>query len=119
MRNAKAKGKRIGRPPRTWLSEETRKDIALAYKRGEGSFTPIGRSVQHVGGDCAALCCQLSRHPGKSFSSCLIAAGELWLASRCGKILDLRSSWSEGTSVLPVPLLNQNHEGWEPGRMLQ
>ncbi len=38
MRNAKAKGKRIGRPPRTWLSEETRKDIALAYQRGEGSL---------------------------------------------------------------------------------
>jgi len=36
MRNAK--GKQIGRPPRTWLSEETRKDIALAYQRGEGSL---------------------------------------------------------------------------------
>jgi len=33
--------------------------------------------------------------------------------------LHLRSSWSEGICVSPVPLLNQNHEGWEPGRMLQ
>jgi DNA invertase Pin-like site-specific DNA recombinase len=41
MRNAKAKGKRIGRPPRTWLSEETRKDIALAYQRGEGSLRQL------------------------------------------------------------------------------
>jgi len=41
MRNAKAKGKRIGRPPRTWLSEETRKEIALAYQRGEGSLRQL------------------------------------------------------------------------------
>jgi DNA invertase Pin-like site-specific DNA recombinase len=41
MRNAKAKGKRIGRPPRTWLSEETRKDIELAYRRGEGSLRQL------------------------------------------------------------------------------
>jgi DNA invertase Pin-like site-specific DNA recombinase len=41
MRNAKAKGKRIGRPPRTWLSQETRKDIALAYQRGEGSLRQL------------------------------------------------------------------------------
>jgi DNA invertase Pin-like site-specific DNA recombinase len=41
MRNAKAKGKRIGRPPRTWLSEETRKDIALAYQRHEGSLRQL------------------------------------------------------------------------------
>ncbi|HEX2714600.1 MAG TPA: recombinase family protein [Candidatus Acidoferrales bacterium] len=41
MRNAKAKGKHIGRPPRTWLSEETRKEIALAYQRGEGSLRQL------------------------------------------------------------------------------
>ncbi len=41
MRDAKAKGKRIGRPPRTWLSEQTRKDIALAYQRGEGSLRQL------------------------------------------------------------------------------
>jgi len=41
MRNAKAKGKPIGRPPRTWLSEETRKDIALAHRRGEGSLRQL------------------------------------------------------------------------------
>jgi DNA invertase Pin-like site-specific DNA recombinase len=41
MRNAKAKGKRIGRPPHTWLSEEMRKDIALAYQRGEESLRQL------------------------------------------------------------------------------
>ena len=41
VRNARAKGKRIGRPPRTWLSEEARKGIALAYCRGEGSLRQL------------------------------------------------------------------------------
>ena len=31
MRNARAKGKRIGRPPRTPLTQETRDAIAAAY----------------------------------------------------------------------------------------
>ena len=30
MRNARAKGKRIGRPPRTYLTAEARKEIAEA-----------------------------------------------------------------------------------------
>jgi DNA invertase Pin-like site-specific DNA recombinase len=34
MRNARAKGKRIGRPPRTYLTEDVRYAIALAYARG-------------------------------------------------------------------------------------
>lgn len=34
MRNAKVKGKRIGRPPRTYLGLEARKAIAEAYRRG-------------------------------------------------------------------------------------
>ncbi len=37
MRNAKAKGKRIGRPPRTYLTVETRRAVALAYGQGQGS----------------------------------------------------------------------------------
>ena len=38
MRNARAKGKRIGRPPRTHLSEESRRAIAHAYQQGECSL---------------------------------------------------------------------------------
>jgi DNA invertase Pin-like site-specific DNA recombinase len=41
MRNARAKGKRIGRPPLTFLSEETRQAIALARQRGEGSLRQL------------------------------------------------------------------------------
>src|SRR5262244_66448 len=41
MRNARAKGKRIGRPPRTYLTEEVRSAIALAYERGEGSLRTL------------------------------------------------------------------------------
>ena len=41
MRNARAKGKRIGRPPRTYLSEETRKRIALDYRQGQGSLRQV------------------------------------------------------------------------------
>ena len=38
MRNARAKGKRIGRPPRTPLSEESRMAIAHAYRQGDSSL---------------------------------------------------------------------------------
>jgi len=41
MRNARAKGKRIGRPPRTHLSPEMRKAIALAYRQGQGSLRQL------------------------------------------------------------------------------
>jgi DNA invertase Pin-like site-specific DNA recombinase len=41
MRNAKAKGKRIGRPPRTYLDGDTRHAIAQAYQRGEGSLREL------------------------------------------------------------------------------
>ncbi len=41
LRNAKAKGKHIGRPPRTYLSEEMKKAIAEAYRRGEGSLRKL------------------------------------------------------------------------------
>jgi DNA invertase Pin-like site-specific DNA recombinase len=41
LRNAKAKGKRIGRPPRTYLNLESRKTIAEAYRRGEGSLRQL------------------------------------------------------------------------------
>jgi DNA invertase Pin-like site-specific DNA recombinase len=41
MRNARAKGKRIGRPPRTYLTEDVRSAIALAYERGEGSLRTL------------------------------------------------------------------------------
>ena len=43
MRNARAKGKRIGRPPKTYLSPETRLIIAEAYLRGEGSLRQLAR----------------------------------------------------------------------------
>jgi len=52
MRNARAKGKRVGRPPRTYLSSETRKAIARAYCRQKGSLrqlaTEYGTSVGTV-----------------------------------------------------------------------
>ncbi len=41
MRNARAKGKRIGRPPLTFLSEETRQAIALARRHREGSLRQL------------------------------------------------------------------------------
>ena len=43
LRNAKAKGKgkRIGRPPRTYLSPEVRRTIADAYRGGEGSLRQL------------------------------------------------------------------------------
>jgi len=41
MRNARAKGKRIGRPPRTYLDQEERKAIAEAYRQGLGSLRQL------------------------------------------------------------------------------
>ena len=38
MRNARAKGKRIGRPPRTFLTPAVRKSIGEAYRNEEGSL---------------------------------------------------------------------------------
>jgi len=38
MRNARAKGRRIGRPSHIQLTEELKKEIAAAYQHGEGSF---------------------------------------------------------------------------------
>ncbi len=52
MRNARAKGKRIGRPPITFLANETREAIARAYVQGEGTLrglaTRFGTSVGTV-----------------------------------------------------------------------
>ena len=52
MAAAKAKGKRIGRPPRTQLSEESRVAIANAYRQGDSSLrrlaTKFGTSVGMV-----------------------------------------------------------------------
>jgi DNA invertase Pin-like site-specific DNA recombinase len=41
MRNARAKGKRVGRPPRTYLDQEGRKAIAEAYRQGLGSLRQL------------------------------------------------------------------------------
>ncbi len=38
MRNARAKGKRIGRPPITFLASETREAVARAHVQGEGTL---------------------------------------------------------------------------------
>jgi len=43
MRNARAKGKRIGRPPRTPLSPEDRKSIAEAYWCRKASFRQLAK----------------------------------------------------------------------------
>ena len=52
MRNALAKGRRIGRPPRTHLSREARTAIAEAYRQREGSLrqlaTRFGTSASTV-----------------------------------------------------------------------
>lgn len=58
MRNARAKGKRIGRPPRTHLSPEMRNTIAEAYRNQQGSLrqlaamfgTSVGTVQRCVGG---------------------------------------------------------------------
>jgi len=41
MRNARAKGKRIGRPPRTFLTPDVRKSIGEAYRNEEGSLRQL------------------------------------------------------------------------------
>jgi DNA invertase Pin-like site-specific DNA recombinase len=41
MRNARARGKRIGRPPRTYLDEGTRRAIYDAYAKGGSSFRSL------------------------------------------------------------------------------
>ncbi len=43
MRNARAKGKKIGRPPRTQLTPEDRKLIAQAYWSRKGSFRQLAK----------------------------------------------------------------------------
>jgi len=43
MRNARAKGKCIGRPPRTQLTPEDRKSIAEAYWSGKASFRQLAK----------------------------------------------------------------------------
>ncbi len=52
MRNARAKGKLVGRPPRTYLPPDTRKAIALAHCQGQGSLRQLagryGTSVATV-----------------------------------------------------------------------
>ncbi|MGA9054959.1 MAG: recombinase family protein [Terriglobia bacterium] len=58
MRNARAKGKRIGRPPRTYLSPDMRKAIAEAYRNQQGSLrllaaqygTSVGTVQRCIGG---------------------------------------------------------------------
>lgn len=44
MRNARAKGKRIGRPPRTQLTPGDRKSIAEAYWCRETSFRQLAKT---------------------------------------------------------------------------
>jgi DNA invertase Pin-like site-specific DNA recombinase len=41
MRNARAKGKRIGRPTKTYLSPEVRQTIAVAYAKGNPSLRDL------------------------------------------------------------------------------
>jgi len=41
MRNARAKGKRIGRPPQTYLSSDVRKAIGEAYRNEQGSLRQL------------------------------------------------------------------------------
>ena len=43
MRNARAKGRRIGRPPQTALSPELREIIAQTYARGETSLRALAK----------------------------------------------------------------------------
>jgi DNA invertase Pin-like site-specific DNA recombinase len=43
MRNARAKGKRIGRPPRTQLTPEVRKAIGEEYWRRKASFRELAK----------------------------------------------------------------------------
>ena len=52
MRNARAKGKRIGRPPQTYLDQDTRRSIWEAYAKGGSSLRQLavrfGTSVGSV-----------------------------------------------------------------------
>ena len=52
MRNARAKGKRIGRPPQTYLDQDTRRSIYEAYAKGGTSLRQLavrfGTSVATV-----------------------------------------------------------------------
>ena len=41
MRNARAKGKRIGRPPRTYLNLDARRSISKAYAKGSASLRQV------------------------------------------------------------------------------
>jgi DNA invertase Pin-like site-specific DNA recombinase len=41
MRNARAKGKRIGRPPRTYLNQDARRSIYEEYARGGASLRQL------------------------------------------------------------------------------
>lgn len=41
MRNARAKGKRIGRPPRTYLNQDARRSISEAYSMGGASLRQL------------------------------------------------------------------------------
>jgi hypothetical protein len=41
MRNARAKGKRIGRPPRTYLNQDARRSISEAYAMGGASLRQL------------------------------------------------------------------------------
>jgi DNA invertase Pin-like site-specific DNA recombinase len=43
MRNARAKGRRIGRPPQTPLSPELRENIADTYAHGAASFRTLAK----------------------------------------------------------------------------
>jgi DNA invertase Pin-like site-specific DNA recombinase len=68
MRNARAKGKRIGRPPITFLPSEARQAIARAYAQGEGSLRRLaarfGTSVGTV-----QRCIRMHQSPRNSASS--------------------------------------------------
>ena len=46
MRNARAKGKHIGRPPRTHLSADVRRSIGEAYRKREGSLRQLAERFE-------------------------------------------------------------------------
>jgi DNA invertase Pin-like site-specific DNA recombinase len=56
MRNARAKGRRIGRPPQTQLSSELSADIASAYQFGGTSLRLLAKKIQNFPGDRPAMC---------------------------------------------------------------
>jgi DNA invertase Pin-like site-specific DNA recombinase len=67
MRNARAKGKRIGRPPRTQLSSEDRKSIGEAYWRGKTSFRLLAKRFDTSIGTVqrCALACRKALGPAR------------------------------------------------------